>query len=171
MKTLPSLNRPIVAGTSVRSRVGPVLAALVIPWGSGVGMLVGAMTGAFAGGLVQDAVPGGLPEITLIGCVAGALAGLFLGFLIASVDALLLARAVPAVLSGKTHPSTAAATASIVAVVVATGLILLLVAPVLWGLPDEIWVLSPAVFLLTLPWVAVSVVGESALGQTLGTVS
>jgi predicted PurR-regulated permease PerM len=111
---------------------------------------------------------GGRLEITLMGGVAGALAGLFLGFLIASVDALLLTRAVPAVLSGKTHQSTAAAIASVVAVVAATGLVLLLIAPVLWGLPDEIWVLSPAVFLLTIPWVAVSVVGESALEQTLG---
>jgi len=169
MKTLSSSNRPIVTGNSVRSGVGPVLAALVIPWGSGVGMLVGAMIGAFAGGLVQDAVSGGRLEITLMGCVAGALAGLFLGFLIASVDALLLTRAVPAVLSGKTHQSTAAAIASVVAVVAATGLVLLLVAPVLWGLPEEIWVLSPAVFLLTIPWVAVTVVGESALEGVLGT--
>jgi hypothetical protein len=171
MKTLPSPNRPISASTSVRSDVGPVLAALVIPWGSGFGMLVGAMIGAFAGGLVQDAMPGGLLEITLMGSVAGALAGLFLGFLIASVDVLLLARAVPAVLSGKTHQSTAAATASGAAVVAATGLVLPLVAPVLWRLPDEMWVLSPAVFLLAIPWVAVSAVGESALEGVLGSVS
>jgi hypothetical protein len=134
-------------------------------------MLVGAMIGAFAGGLVHDSMTGAHLEITLMGCVAGALAGLFLGFLIASVDALFLARAVPAVQSGKSHACTAAAIASGIAVVAATVLVLLLVAPALRGIPDEIWVFSPAVFLLTIPWVAVTAVGESALEGVLGSVS
>jgi hypothetical protein len=156
---------------AVSQEVRSLITAFVLRWGTGLGMLVGAMTGGSIGWYIRNAVPGDQFGMIGIGLMVGVAAGFFLGLIISFVDALFLVRSVPDVVSGKTQASSAAATSAAVAAVGVIGVTLLLLSTVWHGAFGDIVVLAPAVVLTVVAWIAGNWVGERALNRVSGSTS
>lgn len=163
----PTVEQPGAVSKEVRSRI----TAFVLRWGLGLGILVGAITGGSVGFVARNAVPGDQFGMIGLGLMLGVAAGFFLGLIISFVDALVLVRSVPQVLSGKTQASSAAATSAGVAAVGVIGVTLLLLSTVWHGALGEMWILAAAVLFASVAWIAGNWVGGSALERALGSTS
>jgi hypothetical protein len=134
-------------------------------------MLVGALVGLFLGWLLRNAVQNAQLEMIGFGLMVGVVAGFVLGLFIAFVDALFLVRSIPAVVSGKTQATTAAALSSGAGVVAVFGLALLLLSFVWKGVLGEMVIMAPALCLAVVAWIAADWAGRRALKSALNTLS
>jgi hypothetical protein len=129
---------------------------------------VGAVTGTYIAYrylLGRDAHEMGL---LVVAFGVGAAIGLFLGWCLAFVDALILARFAPAVRSGKVRTSVAAVLAAIAAVIVVLGPLLLLTGGAWFGMsPDP---LVMAVWAVSV-WLGGTWFGISALYSALNPIA
>ena len=172
MSTLISPDVPAVdEDYAAVSRLRGPITALMLRWGIGLGTIVGTALGFSIGWTLRNAVPGGGFDLPIFGLMTGAVAGFLFGLFIAFVDALLLVRAVPDVLAGRSEASRAAATSAAVGVLVVFGLVVLLLMIVWNGVLGEFWITGPAIALAFIAWVAGNLVGQRALRSTLDTLS